>query len=302
MANKKVTIGIIAVVIILSSAVGGYFIYDNMTYETYTDSQNREVKIPDNPQRIVSMAPSITEMLFAIDADNKLVGRTDYCDYPIEAKNITSIGGFSTPDIEKLVAVNPDLILATSYDATAVGKLEAAGFVIYILEPGTTLLSIIEDVKTIGKIVNAEEKANAVAVNMTAKYNQIIGKTSNLTQSKLKVVFEIWESPMVVGKQSYLNDMIDKAGAINIFGNITGKYPTVSNENVIAGNPDVFFLTEHSAAWYTQSVCNRTGYNIITACSKYQIYSVDDNTFLRAGPRAIDALEIMVDLLYPSLL
>ncbi len=107
---------------------------------------------------------------------------------------------------------------------------------------------------------------------------------------------------MVVGNDSFINDMIKQAGGINLFGNEAGEYPSVSNENIIQGNPDVIFITEHSAAWYSQTLCNRTGYNAINACKNNRVYSLDDNMFLREGPRIVTALENMTRYLYPTLL
>ena len=107
---------------------------------------------------------------------------------------------------------------------------------------------------------------------------------------------------MVAGNASFLHDMMTIAGGINLFENLTGTYPTVSNENIINGDPNVIFVTEHSAAWYSQEICNRTGYAGLPACVNDRIYLVDDNLFLRAGPRIVDALEIMTTLLYPTLL
>ena len=307
--NKKILGGFLLVCIF---GFTGYGIYASVTDTVffsfgnrwvYTDTQGREVEVLSSPERIVSLAPSVTEILFAIGADEILVGRTDYCNYPIEALDIESIGGFSTPDLEKLISLAPDLIIAPTFNPESTATLEALNFTLVIVEPGNTIISVIKSIRDIGKLAGYSDEGNDLADNLTESYENIVVATSAITDSdKITCYFEIWESPMVVGNHSYLNDMIDKAGATNIFSDISEEYPMVSNENIINENPDVIFMTEHSAPYYSQIISNRTGYSSINAIKNNRIYSVNDDIFLRAGPRIVQALENMTKLLYPNLL
>jgi iron complex transport system substrate-binding protein len=302
--NKKQFVIMITLVIIIvgGASVGLWKFYQAQNAPTnFVDSRNRSVTVPHHPERIVSMAPSITEIIFALDAQDRLVGVTTYCNYPVEAQNITKIGGFSTPNLEVLTTLNPDLIIAASYDAKSVETLEAANFTVVIIEKNS-ILGIIEGIREIANLIDAKPKGKELCDSLLARYNTIVAKTSQIAaQDKLKCYFEVWETPMIAGNQSFINDLIDKAGAINIFADINATYATVSNEVIITGNPDAIFITEHSAAWYSQTVCNRTGYSTINACKNQRVYSVEDDIYLRQGPRIIDALENMTLYLYPNI-
>ncbi|MCK5345954.1 MAG: ABC transporter substrate-binding protein, partial [Candidatus Heimdallarchaeota archaeon] len=162
---------------------------------------------------------------------------------------------------------------------------------------------VIDGIEDIGTLIASEANATIVVDNMRTSYWSIANKTSViLEEDQLRCYFEIWETPMVAGNTSFLHDMMTMAGAINLFGNLDETYPAVSNENIISGNPNVIFVTTHSAAYYSQEICNRTGYEVLNACMDDRIYLLEDNLFLRAGPRIIEALEIMTTLLYPTLL
>ncbi|MHA1718061.1 MAG: ABC transporter substrate-binding protein [Promethearchaeota archaeon] len=269
----------------------------------FIDSRGRNLTVPQHPMRIISMTPSITEILFSLGVQDRLVGVTDYCNYPEEAKNITSIGGFSTPDLETIISLNPDLLIANSWNAESIVILQDAGFVVAVMEDSNTLDGVIDGILNIGDLVDADLNATNLAGNMYEKMWEVTNQTATINEtSKVSLYFEIWESPMVVGNQSYINDMMIKAGGINIFRDLNCQYPVVSNEDIINANPDFIFITEHSSAWYSQELCNRTGYNIINACINNHVYTLDDDLFLRAGPRIIDALINMTNYLYPGLL
>ena len=307
--KKPLTVFIVLVLVIGGSTFGlGMLIMNLITPETappnthlFIDSMNRQVYVPDAPQRIVSMAPSATETIFALGAEDKLVGVTDYCNYPTDAVNITSIGGFSTPDLETIAILNPDLIIAIRWNAETVTQLENQGYAIVIIL-GESLDDIIENVGVIGNLVNERTKGVYLMGNMSYHMEIITNKTNTLNYSQIvDCYFEVWESPKIVGAKSFLNDMINKAGAINIFGNINLEYPIVSHEAIINGDPDVIFITEHSAPWYSQQVCERAGYDAINACINNRVYQVFDDIYLRPGPRIIDALENMTRYLYPML-
>ncbi len=307
-SNKKGITALAIIVIVLGTGSIGYFII-NRTLEDrgistreFVDSQERTITVPKHALRIVSMSPSVTETLYALGVQDRVVGVTSYCNYPVEAANKTQIGGFSTPDLEILASLNPDLIISATWNGESVDTLTAAGYTVAILE-ADTLLGIIDMIRIFGDLVDAEKNATQIADEMTTKMWDISNNTATIDYNdKLECYFEIWESPMVVGGNSFLNDMMEKAGAINIFADLNEEYPSVSNENIISGNPDVIFITEHSAAWYAQDLSNRTGYDGIEAVINERVYSVNDDIFLRMGPRIIDALEAMADYLYPDLL
>ncbi len=308
--NLKAIIGF-GVIISLVGLSGALFIglfsqqepvasYGDLT--TFTDSMNRDVVVPVHPSRIISMSPSITEILYELGVDDRLVGVTNYCNYPVDATTKTKVGGFSSPNVETIISLSPDLIITASWDPDIIAQLDylVLGVVVILAED---LEGTIENIKAIGDLVDAEAKGIEVANNLTLEMEEITNETSNIAQiDKIDCYFEVWETPKVAGGISFINDMIDKAGAINIFKDLTLKWPTVSHESVIDGDPDVIFITEHSAPWYSQAVCDRAGYNVVNACINARVYSAYDDIYLRQGPRIIMALENMTRYLYPSLL
>ncbi len=307
--RNKITILVILTIIISGSTFGMGILIMNIISEEKTisnshlfiDTMNRQVYVPDDPQRIISMSPSITEAIYALGVEEKLVGCTDYCNYPVEVAEIASIGGFSTPNLEIIASLNPDLIITASWNAEIVSLLESQGYAIVIIL-AKTLNEIIENMGIIANLANAHQNGMYLMGNMTFEMEGLTNKTATLNYTQIiDCYFEIWETPMVVGSKSFINDMISKAGAINIFGNLNLEYPTISHEAVISSDPDVIFITEHSAPWYSQNICDRTGYNVVNACINSRVYQCFDDIYLRPGPRITNALDNMTRYLYPTL-
>ncbi|MCK5344606.1 MAG: ABC transporter substrate-binding protein, partial [Candidatus Heimdallarchaeota archaeon] len=172
MANKnKIITGLVIISTVVLTGFVGYTLYDQYIADhpdswVYVDSHNRSVAVPLNPQRIISMAPSVTEIIYALGAEDRLVGRTDYCDYPAEVLNITSFGGFSTPSLEVLTALNPDIIIAATWNADSVALLEDANITIVIVDQIDTILHVIDGIKDIGKLIASETNATTVVNSM----------------------------------------------------------------------------------------------------------------------------------------
>lgn len=302
----KIITAIIIVVLVGGGTSLGIFMVLNtqpepLTGYIFTDSKNRQVRVPYHPERIISMAPSITETLYELEVDDRLVGVTDYCNYPVNALSKTSIGGFSTPNMEIIVSLNPDLIISATWNEESVALLEYMGFAIVIIL-ANTLEDIIHNIGAIGNLTDAETKGAEIMNTLTTNMESITNKTSTLNENiTVDCYFEIWESPIVAGGTSFLDDMITKAGALNLFSNLDLEWPTVQHEWIIGSDPDAIFITEHSAPLYSQTVCDRAGYNVVNACINGRVYLANDDIYLRTGPRIIMALENMTRYLYPFL-
>ncbi len=310
METKDTLTGALLASLIIGGSMLGFFLFNlfniqpEQDFEGYIfiDSMGRKVFIPNKPEKIVSMAPSITEILFALEVDDRVVGVTDYCNYPVEVSSKPSIGGFSTPDLEVLVSLDPDLILSAAWNADSTAVLEELGYPIVIIL-AETLGEIINNIGVIADLTDANNKGLEIVTDLKLEMEEITNETDTLAEEeKLNCYFEIWETPKVAGGTSYLDDMISKAGALNIFGTLDLEWPTVSHEWIIAENPEVIFISEHSAPWYSQEVSERNGYDVVNACIEDRIFKCFDDIFLRAGPRIIMALENMTHYLYPSLL
>ncbi|KKM02771.1 hypothetical protein LCGC14_1781090 [marine sediment metagenome] len=307
MPKNKIVIMTVIIAVIFSNIIIINVIFGDIDLDAssekniFYDSLGRKVEVPKHPKRIISMAPTITEILYALEVDDRLYGVTTYCNYPVDAQTKTKIGGFSTPNIEIIVSLEPDLVIWAKEDLNVIETLEAYKITIVVII-AHNLDDVLKNVKDIGVLVDEEEKGKEISNSLKAQMNMITDKTDALKPNdKLKSYFEVWETPTVAGGKSFLHDMIEKAGGINIFGDIYEDFPTVSHESVINENPDVIFVTAMGRSWYTGDVADRAGYDVIDAVINNRIYECDDDMFTRPGPRIMDALENMTRYLHPTL-
>ena len=208
---------------------------------TITDQEGRTVTITSAPQKIISLSPGITESLFALGLDDKIVGVTEYCDYPAEALDKPKIGGFSTVDIEKVTEINPNLILAGDiHTPEVVPALEALGFTVMVLEP-KTLDDVMEALEIIGKVADVEDAAESLVADMESRIKAITDKTAKLTEEqKPRTLYVLWHNPLMsVGSDTRIHELIIKAGGINIAAGLDTGYPTMSIEALIVADPQV---------------------------------------------------------------
>ena len=319
MVNKNVIY--IATAIIIAIIVSSAFIYmnskttnQNTTKNTIiTDDEGYSTTLATVPQRIVSLAPSCTQILFAVGAGDKVVGVTTYDDYPynfsawVAAGNMTIDGGYGTPDMEAIAGLRPDLIVTDNINDQSLPSMRSLGYNVIVLNPAT-VNGICNDITLVGKATGETTQANAVVKNITATINTITTKIANANVTPMKVFYEVWTPPlMTAGEPTWINDVISKAGGVNIFANAsdTTQYPTVASETVVALNPDAIFLpTEMGQAPFYGSVADvkaTAGWNTISAVENNRIYVIDGDLFAEAGPRVADCVYAIASNLYPQL-
>jgi iron complex transport system substrate-binding protein len=262
---------------------------------TFVDDLGRLVAINGTPQRIISLAPSNTEILFALGLGDKVVGVTDYCDYPPEAVEKEKVGGYINPDIEKIVALKPDLVLvAYGTPMDVIDSMVGLGLTVFGIKT-TNLDDLLNDIRTIGKITGKEAKANALTSEMESKIKAITDATSELEQ-RPRVFYIVWNDPLwTAGSDTFINELIEKAGGVNICQNITG-YSEISLEAVLASNPEIIITSEGSYAW----AMNATELASTNASQTGRIYTVDDNLIQRPGPRLVEGLEWFAHFIHPE--
>ena len=205
------------------------------------DQAGRVVSLTGIPVKIVSLAPSNTEIVYALGLADRLAGVTEYCDYPAAAQNKPQIGGFSTVNIEKVVEIQPDLILATGkHQSEIVPELERLGFTTLILAP-KTIDEVMAAISLIGRAAGAEDRAAQLVGEMRARAKAITDKTDALNDARRPgVLYLLWHDPiMTAGSKTIINELIEKAGGINIAGGLDEDYPKMSLEAVIIANPQV---------------------------------------------------------------
>jgi len=269
------------------------------------DQLGRVVKLEKVPERIISLAPSNTEILFALGLGDKVVGVTDYCDYPPEAKENPSIGGFSTPNIEEVIALSPDMILATSvHEKRIIPQLEERGMTVFALNP-TTLDEVLESITLAGEIAGKEERASGLVAQMWDRIKAVTDKTDSLSREQRPRVFYLtWHDPLKTsGSGTLLHELIQKAGGRNIFLDIIGT-TSVDLEVLVARDPQVMIAGigmgsgEDKPFQYlkTESRLKNT-----EAGKNGRIYGIDLDLTGRAGPRIVDGLELFAKCIHPEI-
>ena len=271
-----------------------------------TDQMGRQVRIEKMPETIVSLSPGHTEIVFALGLEDRLVGVTEFCDYPEAANDKPKIGGFSTVDIERVVGIQPDLILAANiHRKEVIPELERLGLPVVCLDP-TTLEEVLEAITLVGKCSGQEEKASHLVTGMGDRINAITDKTSNLTPAERpRVFYTLWHDPlMTVGSDTRIHELIELAGGINIAQDLDKGYPTMSLEAVIIANPQVIVAgTGHGAGKDStfHFVETEPGLRNTYARINGQVYKINTNLVGRPGPRMVDGLEQMAKVIHPEI-
>jgi iron complex transport system substrate-binding protein len=268
---------------------------------TVTDDARRAVILKNLPTRIVSLAPSNTEVLYALGLGDRVVGDTEYCDYPPEAKLKPRVGGFANIDLEKVVGLNPDLVVATNIHAkTVVPELEKRGIIVVVVEP-KNVDDVIAKIAFVGKITGASEMAAKLTAQIKMRIDAVAAKTAT-AKTKPRVFYEIDKSLYTAGPGSFIDDMVTKAGGVNIAADAKGAYAQLSPEAIIAQDPQVILLGDMNFGETPASVKARPGWSNISAVKNGRIIPLaDENLVSRPGPRIVDGLEMLARALYPEL-
>jgi len=273
---------------------------------TVEDDLGRKVTINKMPAKIISLAPSNTEILFALNLGDRIIGVTDYCDYPEEAKIKTRVAGYSTPDLEKLVSMQPDLVVAESiHEKTVLPALERLGFTVYVAS-ASRIETILNDISVLGRINGKTRQANNVISAMNLKINSVVDKTRGLSGAqRLRVLYLTWNNPMwTMGANTYINDIIKKAGGVNIYEADFEKSRAVSLESIIAKNPQVIFVSGMGTTGDVvyKAVKDEVRLYSVEASVNNHIFKINDaNLIERPGPRAADGLIEVAKMVHPEI-
>ncbi|MBC7329330.1 cobalamin-binding protein [bacterium] len=263
------------------------------------DDRGKLIVLKKAPNRIVSLAPATTEMLFAIGVGNKVVGVTTYCNYPSLTKNIPKVGGFINPSLENIVKLKPDLIVAMRGNPLVLlERLEKMGYPVFALNP-KSVSDVLKGMKKLGELTGSKE-ANRVVMNLMGRLEKIRKEVAKIPyERRPKVVIELWYNPLIVfGKESIGDEVIELAGGRNI---MDGKvaYPQISLETLIERQPDVIILAHMTKVQNPLSeVKRRANWDKLKAVREGRVYAIDADIIDRPGPRLIQAVEILHRLLY----
>jgi iron complex transport system substrate-binding protein len=271
---------------------------------TYTDGLGREVTLEGTPERIVSLAPSNTEILFAVGAGSQVIGRDEFSDYPEEAASIESIGGsFGEYNVEAIVALEPDLVLAAEINPPELAQqLEDLGLTVYYLANPTTLEGMYTNLETVAGISGHD--ASELVDSLKARVAAVDEKIAPLS-SIVSVFYEIDATdptkPWTYGPGTFGDLLVARAGGYNVGNVASDPYPQLSLEQIVESNPSVIILGDSIWGVTPESVLARPGWESIEAVKSNNIFPIDDNLISRPGPRLVDGLEQIAKLLRPGL-
>jgi len=255
-----------------------------------------------DPRRVIALAPNITEIVFALKQEHRLVGVTQFSDYPDEARKLAKVGSYVQLDIERIVALRPDLCLAIKdgNPRAVVARLESMQIPVYALDP-RNLHSVMETILAIGRLLNAENTARDLVQTMQARIVRVQQKVSQAS-SRPGVFFQIGISPIVsVGKETFIHELIEMAGGTNLAAGNT-PYPRFSREQVLGLSPEVIIITSMArAAVFERVKAEWYRWPSLPAVRNQKIFIADSNLFDRPSPRLVDALELLAGLIHPEL-
>ena len=270
-----------------------------------TDQLGRVVKLEKIPERIISLAPSNTEILFALGLEDRVVAVTDYCNYPPEVQEKPRVGGFTTTNIEKVVAYSPDLILAAQIqEKKIIPVLEGKGLTIVALDP-KTLDEVLESITLVGEVTGKKEEASRLVAGMRNRIKAVTDKTDSLPEAqRLRVFYITWHDPLMTpGSGTRHNELIRMAGGTNIAQDLTG-YAAISLEAIIEANPQVIIAGVGMGSGEDlpfQYVRTESRLRHVDARINNRVYSIDVDLAGRPGPRITDALEKFAEFIHPEL-
>jgi iron complex transport system substrate-binding protein len=272
---------------------------------TLTDGLNRIVTLQGPAQRIVSLAPSNTELLYEVGADAQVIGRDDFSDFPAEARALPSVGGsMGNYDLAAIAALKPDLVLAAQINTPEqVKALENLGLTVFYLTNPEHMVGLYQNLRSVGTLTDKTDQAEALIQSLDARIKTIWDKLPTIT-THYKVYYELDATdpsmPFTAGPGSYINYLLEIAGDHNIGATLSSPYASISSEEVINQNPDFILLGDTAYGVTIESVKQRPGWSAINAVKNNRVYAFDDNVVSRPTARIVDAIDILARMLHPE--
>jgi iron complex transport system substrate-binding protein len=269
-----------------------------------TDGLNRTVTMSGPAQRVVSLAPANTEILFAIGAGAQVVGRDETSDYPTEAQALPTVGGYSGFNQEAIVALHPDLVLAGGINTPElVSSLEKLGLTVYLLPNPVTLDEMYANLETVARLTGHETEAAALVESLKARVAAVDQKVLPLSYAPT-VFYELDSTdpakPYTAGPGTFVDLLISRAGGINIGASLQGQWAQISLEQLVVANPAIIILGDSAYGETPAKVALRPGWGTLAAIQNGQVFPFDDNLVSRPGPRLVDGLEALAKLIHPE--
>ena len=271
-----------------------------------TDGLERSVSLAGPAQRIVSLAPSVTEILYAVGAGDQMVGRDSFSDYPESALALQDVGGsMGEYSFETVASLNPDLVILTDINTLEqVNTLENLGLTVYYIKNPTTLDGLYPILETVGLLTGHEDEAAALVTSLKERVATVVETIANAESTPL-VFYELdgtdLAKPWTSGPGTFMDQLIQMAGGVNIGSAMQDAWAQISLEEILVQNPDIILLGDTDYGYTAEQVPTRTGWETLKAVQENQIYEFNDDLVSRPGPRLVDGLEQLAQILHPEL-
>lgn len=302
---KNVIVLLILTVILVACSQNEKSSKENeVTDSSYTvvDDRGVEVKFDKVPEKVISLQPSNTEILFELGVGDKIIGVTEYDLYPEEAKKIERVSDSMKVNNERVMELNPDVVFAyTIGGEEQMEQLEKAGIKVFVIEAASSIEEIYGDIHQIAEVMGVKEKGEEVINSMKSKIASIQEKTTNI-KNKKKVYFEISPAPEIwsIGSGTFQQELIEIAGVDNIYKDQQGWF-AVTEEDIIYRNPEAIVTTVNYVEDPKAEILSRPGWNTITAVKNEEVYLLNADILDRPGPRIAEAVETIAKSIYPEI-
>jgi len=264
-----------------------------------TDEAGRRVRLPEKIDRIVSLAPNLTEIVYAVGAGGQLVGNTEYCDYPAAAKSVAKVGDTMHPSAERIIALKPQIVLVSTASQleTFTKQLDQQNITVYVTNP-QSLEDVFRSIQRLGDLFGHHDSTATLVAELRTRAAAVDAATK--TVKPVKVFYQVSDEPLyTIGREAFLTDLIRRAGGISVTAEVPGAFPRYSDEAALAARPDAIILPS-GGAMATANSKPAPALKNSPAVLNNRVYKIDENHLQRPGPRLVDGLEEMARALHPE--
>lgn len=271
---------------------------------TIKDASGKEIVIEKEPEKVVSLAPNVTEIIFALGKEDKLAGRTDYCIYPEEAKEVQSVGDLMNVNFEKLTEIKPDIVITSPMTLEETRKKIAdLGLKVLLIDNTQSFEATYNIIEQIGKVLNANQKSNEIISSMKEKVESIKKKVAGKEKPSVYYVLSYGaEGDYTLGKNTFIDSMIEMAGGVNV-ANDVDSWSKYSIEKIVEKDPDIIIYSESpdNPANNKEGIMKANGYKNLRAVKEGKVMPIDSDLVEIQGPRLVDGLESLAKIIHPEL-
>ena len=271
---------------------------ETTTEYTVTDSQGNVITFEKTPETVISLAPNITEIIFAIGAEDKLIARTDWCNYPESVFDYESVGNIDQPDVERIIELNPDVVILTEMTQQELAlQIKAAGIPFVVVDEEDSFKGAYKCIEIVGGVIGHYDEATEIVSSMKADIEAIMTKIAGAEKKTVYYVMGYGEyGDFTAGKGTFISEMIAAAGGTNVADDTEGW--SYSIEKLVEHDPNVLLLSTWSPA---EGLKTATGYKDMTAVKENKMYTLNDDSLQRLGPRLAEAFAEMAKAIHPEL-